>query len=77
LSLFGLLVTCCGHWISLAIAKHDAAERKADKERFEELDSRLKKSDGERERLSIEIESERLSTNRKLEEVRRGLYNSP
>lgn len=33
----GLLLTCSGHWISAAIAKHDAAEREADNQWLEEL----------------------------------------
>jgi hypothetical protein len=35
LSFFGLLITCCGHLITSALAKHQAAEQAADKERVE------------------------------------------
>lgn len=38
LSVFGLLLTCCGHLISNAIANHQAAERKADQQRIEALE---------------------------------------
>jgi multisubunit Na+/H+ antiporter MnhG subunit len=36
LSLFGLLVTCCGHLITNAIARHQAAERAADQKKLED-----------------------------------------
>jgi len=52
LSLFGLLVTCGGHWIGNAIAKHQAAESAADKERFDELESRFENAQAEMESMS-------------------------
>ena len=38
LSSFGVLITCCGHWISGALAKHQAQEKAADEERLAELE---------------------------------------
>ena len=35
LALFGLLIICCGHLVSNALAKRQAAERAADKKKFE------------------------------------------
>jgi hypothetical protein len=52
LALFGLLLTCCGHWISSALAKHQAAERAADQERFDELEGRFEDSKSEMESMS-------------------------
>jgi len=52
LSLVGLLITCCGHWVANALAKHQAADRDADETRFEELEYRLKESESERESMS-------------------------
>jgi hypothetical protein len=33
------LLTCCGHWIGGALAKHQAAEKAAQDERLAELES--------------------------------------
>lgn len=52
IAFFGLLLTCCGHWVSAAIAKRDAAEREADKQWLEEIESRLEKSETEAESTS-------------------------
>jgi hypothetical protein len=80
----GLVLTCCGHWISIAIAKHDAAERKADEDRFDDLDYRLSKSETEREHIFYAYEAQTKRTERlesdmkqKVEELRRMTYNAP
>ena len=52
LSLFGLLMTCCGHWISNALAKHQAADRVADQNRFDELKSRFENTQDAMESMS-------------------------
>lgn len=52
LALFGLLITCCGHWTTSAIAKHHALENAADEERFAELEGRLEASEEEKESMS-------------------------
>ena len=52
LSLVGLLITCCGHWVTSALAKHQSAEHTADGRRFEELERRFKQSEKERESIS-------------------------
>ncbi|HEY3931931.1 MAG TPA: hypothetical protein VGM58_06125 [Verrucomicrobiae bacterium] len=41
LSLFGLLITCCGHWISGALAKRQEKEKAADEKRFAEINRRI------------------------------------
>ena len=40
-ALFGLLLTCCGHWVGVALAHHQAAEKAADQERIAELAARV------------------------------------
>jgi len=52
LSVFGLLLTCCGHWISHKIAEHQAKEKAEDEERFSELEDRLDKANTESESAS-------------------------
>ena len=42
LSFFGLLITCCGHLISSAQAKRQAAEQAKDKWRIERRTDRIK-----------------------------------
>jgi hypothetical protein len=45
LSLFGLLLTCSGHWIGSEIAKHQALEKEADEYRILELDARIESTE--------------------------------
>jgi hypothetical protein len=52
LSLVGLVITCCGHWVTSALAKHQAAESAADKDRFDELESRFENAQAEMESMS-------------------------
>ncbi|MGD0259298.1 MAG: hypothetical protein ABSD29_05665 [Verrucomicrobiota bacterium] len=52
LSFAGLVITCCGHWIAGALAKHQAAERDADEQRFEDLEYRFRTSEEERDSMS-------------------------
>ena len=44
LSLLGLIVTCCGHWISNALGEHQKAEKAADEKRIAELEERARES---------------------------------
>ena len=41
LSLFGLVITCCGHWIGGAIGEHQKREKEMDHERIAELEERI------------------------------------
>ena len=41
LSFGGLFITCCGHLVSGALARHQAAEKAADHERIAELTARV------------------------------------
>jgi hypothetical protein len=52
LAFFGLLLTCCGHWIGGALAKHQAAEKAAEDARLRELKERLETSQAEMESMS-------------------------
>jgi hypothetical protein len=52
LSAFGLLLICCGHWVSGEIAKHQAVERAAEKQYLDELESRFQKSEADAESAS-------------------------
>jgi len=87
LTLAGLVITCCGHLVASALEKHRAAEREADERRFKELDCRLGQSEKEKEQIAnaheaqekrtAALESENLSTKRKLDELRSMTYNAP
>ena len=46
LSLFGLLVTCCGHWIANGLGKYQRAEKEADEKRIADLEGRVQESEG-------------------------------
>jgi len=56
LSFGGLLLTCCGHWATDALAKHQAAERAADEQRFAELKSRVDPIEAERKEWQRQVE---------------------
>lgn len=41
ISILGLMITCAGHWATSIIAKHQKAEKEADKELIDELHGRV------------------------------------
>ena len=43
LSFFGVIITCCGHWITNALAKHQAKEKEADQKKTEQEMWRIKR----------------------------------
>ena len=52
LSLLGVAITCCGHWIGKALGKHQATEKAADEKRMAELEDRFEQSHAETESMS-------------------------
>ena len=56
LALFGVLLTCCGHWVGGALARHQAAEKAADQKRLTEAQSRIEILDQQHDLLRTQIQ---------------------